>query len=285
MSRERAAVFIPSDTSPQEVRDCMHEEIAQALGPLNDLYRLPDSIFNDDNIHSVLTDFDMVILRTAYAAELQPGMSEAAAKEALPGVLARDNPAGNHPGSHSTQTPRAFGEAIARALGREARDTGRVAAAEEALAIARSQGWQDHRTGFAWLTLGRVQGRGKAATARAAFANAAVMFRARNLPLHAAHADLQLAMFALAAQDWQGAISLADQSISAARIGQDAALLASLMMVKAAALEKTGQQSTADALRLDSLGWARYGMASNAAVRRHLALIDDLANQAGKPTQ
>ena len=38
--RERAAVFIPADTSPQEVRDCLHEELAQALGPLNDLYRL-----------------------------------------------------------------------------------------------------------------------------------------------------------------------------------------------------------------------------------------------------
>jgi len=34
--------------SPQEVRDCLHEELAQALGPLNDLYRLPDSVFNDD---------------------------------------------------------------------------------------------------------------------------------------------------------------------------------------------------------------------------------------------
>jgi hypothetical protein len=47
--RERVAVFIPSDVSPQEVRDCLHEEVAQALGPLNDLYRLPDSVFNDDN--------------------------------------------------------------------------------------------------------------------------------------------------------------------------------------------------------------------------------------------
>ena len=57
--RDRAAIFIPADTSPQEVRDCLHEELAQALGPLNDLYRLPDSVFNDDNFHSVLTGFDM----------------------------------------------------------------------------------------------------------------------------------------------------------------------------------------------------------------------------------
>ncbi|MCU0912533.1 MAG: DUF2927 domain-containing protein, partial [Rhodobacteraceae bacterium] len=32
--REAATVFVPSDVAPQEVRDCLHEEVAQALGPL-----------------------------------------------------------------------------------------------------------------------------------------------------------------------------------------------------------------------------------------------------------
>ncbi len=45
------------------MRDCLHEELAQALGPLNDLYRLSNSVFNDDNFHSVLTGFDMEMLR------------------------------------------------------------------------------------------------------------------------------------------------------------------------------------------------------------------------------
>ena len=31
--RRSMAVFIPNDVSPQEVRDCLHEEIAQGLGP------------------------------------------------------------------------------------------------------------------------------------------------------------------------------------------------------------------------------------------------------------
>ncbi|MDZ4136901.1 MAG: DUF2927 domain-containing protein, partial [Paracoccaceae bacterium] len=35
--RDRVAVFVPADSSAQEVRDCLHEELAQALGPLNDL--------------------------------------------------------------------------------------------------------------------------------------------------------------------------------------------------------------------------------------------------------
>jgi hypothetical protein len=92
--RDRVAVFIPSDVSPQEVRDCLHEEVAQALGPLNDLYRLPDSVFNDDNFHAVLTGFDMLILRTYYDAELANGMTRAEVSARLPGILARLNPGG-----------------------------------------------------------------------------------------------------------------------------------------------------------------------------------------------
>ena len=61
--RRKLAIFLPNDVSPQESRDCLHEELAQALGPLNDLYRLPDSVFNDDNVHTVLTGFDMLVLR------------------------------------------------------------------------------------------------------------------------------------------------------------------------------------------------------------------------------
>ena len=55
----QAAIFLPLDTTPQDVRDCLNEEITQALGPANDLYRLPDSIWNDDNFHGMATPFDM----------------------------------------------------------------------------------------------------------------------------------------------------------------------------------------------------------------------------------
>ena len=95
--RKQLAIFLPNDASPQETRDCLHEELAQAIGPLNDLYRLPDSVFNDDNVHTVLTGFDMLILRAYYAPELRNGMSEAQVRKALPGILARINPAGNRP--------------------------------------------------------------------------------------------------------------------------------------------------------------------------------------------
>ena len=73
--RQKVGVFLPSDVAPQEIRDCLHEEFVQALGPLNDLYHLQQSVFNDDNAHTVLTSFDMLILRITYAPELRSGMT------------------------------------------------------------------------------------------------------------------------------------------------------------------------------------------------------------------
>ena len=105
--REKVAIFVPEGVAPQEMRDCLHEEVAQALGPLNDLYRLTDSVFNDDNFHTVLTGFDMLILRATYAPELRSGMSRPEVAERLPDVLDRINPAGRRGNPAATRsTPR-----------------------------------------------------------------------------------------------------------------------------------------------------------------------------------
>ena len=129
--REKMAVFVPSDASPQEVRDCLHEELAQAIGPLNDLYRLPDSVFNDDNIHTVLTGFDMLILRAYYAPELFNGMTHRQVAARLPAILARLNPAGEHaPSIRPAPTPRSWINAIQTALGPGASYTVRLHFAE-----------------------------------------------------------------------------------------------------------------------------------------------------------
>jgi hypothetical protein len=42
------------------------------------------------------------------------------------------------------------------------------------------------------------------------------------------------------------------------------------LMIKAEALEMTGNPVQAQALRLDSFGWARYGFGTEDEVRRHL---------------
>ncbi|MDP4031486.1 MAG: DUF2927 domain-containing protein [Pseudorhodobacter sp.] len=275
MRRENVAIFVPSDTSPQEVRDCLHEELAQAMGPLNDLYQLSDSVFNDDNFHTVLTGFDMLILRLHYAPELRSGMSRAEVAARLPGLLARMNPQGQRPGGKAADnTPRPWITAIETALGAKASAKVRRAAAQQALAIARAQGWHDSRLAFSLFAIGRLNSGHDAATAAAAFSEAGRIYR--SLPggqIHAAHVDMQMAAFALSNGHATEALALADRAIPVVLAAENAALLATLMMVKAEALTALGRVAEARAVRLDSLGWARYGFGSQTAVRARMSEI------------
>ncbi len=109
-------VDIPADASPARRRLCLIEEIAQLLGPVNDLERLPDSIFNDDGAHLVMTPFDRLMLRILYAQELQPGMSPAATRAAALQALARLNPAGVHGGAPSAPESTEWSSAYRAAL-------------------------------------------------------------------------------------------------------------------------------------------------------------------------
>ena len=51
---------------------------------------------------------------------------------------------------------------------------------------------------------------------------------------------------------------------------QNAALLATYLMMKAEALTLEGRMSEAQSVRLDSLGWARYGFGSEAEISARL---------------
>jgi len=279
--RDRIAVFIPADVSPQEVRDCLHEEVAQALGPLNDLYRLPDSVFNDDNFNAVLTGFDMLILRTYYDPALRSGMTRDAVARALPGILSRLNPRGNSASDMMTgQTPREWVAAIETALGPGTSDAGRISAAERAVAIAQAQGWTDTRLGFAWFALGRLTLTRDAVTARNAFVQSAAVFE-RTDPggIQLAHVQMQLAAFALAQGDAAGAVDLTGAAMPAATRGQNASLLSTILMIRAAALDDLGRNSEAQAVRLDSLAWGRYGFGTSGAVEARLIEVAALSPQ------
>jgi hypothetical protein len=274
--RDRAAIFVPSDVAPQEIRDCLHEELAQALGPLNDLYRLPDSVFNDDNIHTVLTSFDMLVLRAFYAPELRNGMTRGEVAIRLPAVLARLNPAGQRaPGRPINDTSRDWIEAMETALANGATPMRRRQAALKAIALGQAFGWEGPREGFAQYALGRLQVGHNPAAAMAAFDAAdAAYSSSKNTHIHAAHIAVQRAAFALASGDAEVTIQLADQTMDIAELHQNAALLATLMIFKAAALEMRGDTAQAESLRLDSLGWARYGFGSDANVQ---ARLDEIA--------
>jgi hypothetical protein len=277
--REHLAIFIPSDTSPQEVRDCLHEELAQSMGPLNDLYRLPDSVFNDDNFQAVLTGFDMLILRLHYSADLQNGMTKAEVAVRLPMILAKLNPKGEL-GMALAQdpTPRPWIDAIEAALGPKGSDSARLKAAERALAIAKAEGWTDNRLAFSYFAAGRLNLGNNLPRAIESFATASKIYQGLpDGPVHIAHVDMQMAAFALSSGQPNAVIDLANRSIPVAYRAQNAALLATFMLLKAQALDQLGRGEEARSVRLDSLGWARYGFGPDKDVRARLSDIAALS--------
>ena len=279
-TRDRVAVFLPNDVAPQEVRDCLHEEVAQALGPLNDLYRLPDSIFNDDNFHAVLTGFDMLILRAYYDPAIRSGMTRAEVAAVLPGILARINPRGQVGGGAGAEvaTPRAWIEAVETALGPGTRDGLRVAAAERAVAIAQAEGLTDSRLAFSYFALGRLAlGIDVERSVNAFLAASELYDRIAPGGIHAAHIDMQLAAFALSSGRAEDALSLSGRAMPAATRAQNAALLSTLLMIRAEALEALGRASEARQVRLDSLAWGRYGFGNSAVVGARLTEVAALS--------
>ncbi|MEO0485028.1 MAG: DUF2927 domain-containing protein [Pseudomonadota bacterium] len=278
-TREQVAIFVPSNAAPQELRDCLHEELAQALGPLNDLYRLPDSVFNDDNIHTVLTGFDMLVLRAYYSPELRNGMTETQVRARLPQLLARLNPAGEGVGPEfRAATTLDWRTNIAEALGGTRAPKARRDAAEMAIAIARKRGWIDARLGFSHYALGRLTIATEPQRAFNSFVAADSLFQqSPTTALHSAYVGAQIAAFALLDGDADTIIAITDRHIPTAAQHENAALMASLMMFRAEALELQGRMAQARALRLDSLGWARYGFGSTEAVTarlREIALLN-----------
>lgn len=278
-TRTAASVFVPQDATPQEVRDCLHEEVSQALGPVNDLYRLPDTVWNDDNFHTVLTRFDMTILRAYYAPELRSGMSQPEVMSALPRVLTRINPAGGTVTRlREDPTPRTYANAIETAIGGRAGLARRKAAAMEAVQVSAAQGWNDTRTGFAWFALGRLSMKDDPSTALRAFVNAGSIYRATpGAGIQAAHVDMQLAAFALGSGRAQEAIALVNRSLDAALKEQNAALMATLYLIRADAYQAIGASAQAQQARLDSAQWSRYGFGSDTAVRARAAEVAALA--------
>jgi len=91
---EAMTIFLPADAAPWRVRACLLEEIAQALGPINDLYGLGASIFNDDFAHLWPTRLDLLMLRVLYASEMRTGLAPTEAEARARAVLDRINPAG-----------------------------------------------------------------------------------------------------------------------------------------------------------------------------------------------
>ncbi|MBE1284625.1 MAG: DUF2927 domain-containing protein [Rhodobacteraceae bacterium] len=273
--RSRLGVFIPNDGSPQEIRDCLHEELAQALGPLNDLYRLSDSVFNDDDTHAVLTGFDMLILRATYAPELRSGMPKGTVAARLPQILARMNPQGiNVPTVPVSPTPRGWVENVQVALGPGTEPEDRRRAANAAANTAQSLGWTDHRRAFSHSMLGRMtQGYDSDLAIRHYQTAMYYLERTPGTRVHQAHIATRLAAYEISRGNGDAALQRLRPHLSVAAQAENAVLLSTLMLLQAEALDLVNRPDEARVVRLDSLGWARYGFGSDWAVRAKMQEI------------
>ncbi|MEM1316094.1 MAG: DUF2927 domain-containing protein [Pseudomonadota bacterium] len=73
--QSRAMIVIKEETTGRLRESCIHEELAQALGLLNDDDRVRPSIFNDDQEFALLTEHDEYLLRILYDPRLEAGMT------------------------------------------------------------------------------------------------------------------------------------------------------------------------------------------------------------------
>lgn len=274
--RERITVFMPNDVSPQESRDCLHEEIAQALGPVNDLYRLPDSVYNDDNFNISLTAYDMLILKAYYSPEIRNGMTKAQVAEVLPHLLAHLNPIGQAlPAMRLQQTSHDWVKAIETALGPRVNPTKRRSAAHRAVQIAKSKGYNDHRLGFAHFARAQVSLRDDPRLAASDFVRAYTIFKTLfgTADIHTAQAAVQMASLSMSAGKFDSALKFINDSIPAARKSQNGSILFSLLAMKAEIYEGLGRFADAKTLKQEAISWAHYGLGSRAEISRRLEQV------------
>ena len=180
----------------------------------------------------------------------------------------------------ASPTPSVWTDAIETALGRTGSLAARQAAADSALAIATQAGWQDSRAAFSHFAVGRLWAGSAPEVSLMAFDRAAAIYaRLPGGALQVAHIDMQLAAMALASGQVTEAVQFADRAIPVVTRYENAALLATLMLIKAEALERMGDAQAAAALRLDSQVWARYGFGPDSVVKARMRDIAAVADR------
>ncbi|MEM9425496.1 MAG: DUF2927 domain-containing protein [Pseudomonadota bacterium] len=267
--RKSMAVFLPNDVSPQEMRDCLHEEIAQGLGPVNDMFRLATSIFNDDNFHAVLTGYDMLMLRVTYDRALEAGMTRQQVAQRLPGILARVNPRGGQDGIAPPAIQMgAWNRAISQAISPRTSSTRKLSSARRAVDLAKAAGPLDPRLAFSYYVLGRQSLGSDPGEALKAFLMAGQIYQNRpDSALQEAHVALQVAAFQLSAGRAEIAQQLIDQNLDTVRKAEHASLLSLMLLVKAEALELQKKPNDATRIQREALAWGRYGFGTGREVQ------------------
>lgn len=155
-------IFIPDDARPHLARNCLLEEVPQALGMSNDLYGLGMSSFNDDGAHLWPTKLDYLMLRVLYSPELSTGLDRRETEARALGVLNRINPAGRSapplPMLRRASLDR-WSMLIGRVFSRESTEAERIDDVDKALILVEAQAPMSPQHCHTLVTAGRVLSR------------------------------------------------------------------------------------------------------------------------------
>ncbi len=263
---EGATIFIPDSATPNEVRECFEEEIAQALGPANDVFEIADTVFNDDNVHANLTRFDLLILRLLYDPSMASGMSQGAAR-----AMARDrlrvlNPEGEGMRPRGDlRTDRAWKKDVESLFdGRATLDEQR-----EILrgAVGRAERFPqpDHRLAFTLDMLAALEFEEKPILAEGLLTRALQSLVAGYPPddLRTATIRLNLAQTKLRLGKPAEALDLVEAALPVLSAYAVAPRVAAALQTSATALLDLGRQAEAVSIAIDGLRWARYAQGAD----------------------
>lgn len=257
---DKITIFVPAFAEPGVFRACIIEEIAQALGPGNDIYRLEDSSYNDDGAHEWLTAFDMLMLQTLYAGELHAGMTRAEATEAAERAIIRIRGGAEGATRRAVTADRLYSNAMRGYLAADGPVEAR-AQVEKAVRYANLLPADDHRRGAALRRLAFVyNSAGDVSRALKEMRAALDLFEATLPPgsVRLARAWSDYGFFLTEAERYNEAVvylEKAEPGLAAHRIDQE---LAYTKYLRALALYFAGDVEGARAVSTEALDWGAY---------------------------
>ena len=254
-------IFIPANAAPHEVRACIEEEAIQALGPGNDLYRLEDSLFNDDAAHLVHTSFDALMLRVLYDPAIESGMNRAEARAAAMQALLRAKTDGFGDRRRVTGIGDDVHDELLNRTYRDPSPSERRKWARRLIADVKARERTDHRLGEAYALAGLQDYRADdPAAAIDNYEKAEAALLASEGPSNIRLAIVRGALATALKREGRArdAIAKLDLAIPVLAANAHDRHLATALRWKAASLAQTGDKVAALPIARQALDWARY---------------------------